>query len=108
MLRIGIIFGGRAITQPGRLNIDIPRELAVIGRVKAIDYDAVYDGALTPARHAFAPGARPLLMVGVDRGQVFLVGKNYRFTDRGFIDYDSRDRKIEYNEKTGKISPLRD
>lgn len=105
---IGIRYAGRALTAPGKLNIDIPRELAVIGRVSAIEYDAVYDGKPTPARHAFAPGSRPLLVVGTDRGQTFLVGTGYRFTDRGFVDINSHGQRIEYREKSQKIVPLRD
>lgn len=106
-LAIGIKYGGRDLTRPGRLNIDIPAELAVIGHVTALEYDAIYDSKITKARHAFAPGSRPLLVVGTDRGQVFLIGQGYRFTDRGFVDVDSNGRSVVYNEKKRKITPFR-
>jgi hypothetical protein len=106
-LAIGIRYAGKDLTRPGKLNLDIPAELAVIGHVTAIEYDAVYDGRLTKARHAFAPGTRPLLVVGTDRGQAFLIGTGYRFTDRGFVDYDSRGTPIDYHEKSGRITKIR-
>lgn len=108
VLGIGIRYGRRWLTRQAKLNIDIPEQLAVIGKVTAIEYDAIYDKKLTPARHAFAPCARPLLVIGTDRGQVFLIGTAYRFTDRGFIDFDTSGRAIEYFEKSGKVGFLKD
>jgi hypothetical protein len=104
---LGIQYGSRWLTRKGKLNIHIPEQLAVIGRVDAIEYTAIYDRRRTPARHVFAPSAKPLLVVGTDRGQVFLIGTEYRFTDRGFIDFDRNGRAIEYDEKTGKVTFLR-
>ncbi len=108
VLGIGIRYGSRWLTRKARLNIDIPEQLAVIGKVSAIEYDAIYDRTFTPARHVFAPTAKPLLVVGTGRGQVFLIGTEYRFTDRGFVDFDKSGRAIEFHEKTGKITFLRD
>ncbi len=108
VLGIGIRYGRRWLTRKAKLNIDIPEQLAVIGKVTAIEYDAIYDRKFTPARHAFAPSARPLLVIGTDRGQVFLIGTDFRFTDRGFIDFDKSGRAIEYFEKTGKVTFLKD
>lgn len=112
VLGIGIRYGRRWLTRRAKLNIDIPEQLAVIGKVTAIEYDAIYDKKFTPARHAFAPSARPLLVVGTDRGQVFLIGSDYRFTDRGFMDFDKNNRAIEYLEATdttpAKVVFLRD
>lgn len=100
VLGIGIRYGQRWLTRKARLNIDIPEQLTLIGRVTAIEYDAIYDKKYTPARHAFAPCARPWLAVGDGRGQVFLIGSHYRFTDRGFLDLDPSGRAIEYIEAT--------
>lgn len=108
VLGIGIRYGSRWLTRKARLNINIPETLAVIGKVSAIEYDAIYDRKFTPARHAFAPSARPLLVVGTERGQVFIIGTDFRFTDRGFVDFDRSGRAIELHEKTGKIGFLRD
>lgn len=98
-LAIGIKYAGRDLTRQGSVNIDIPAELAVIGHVTAVEYDAIYDSKLTKARHAFAPGSRPFLMVGTGPGQTFLVGRGYRFTDRGFVDHNSKGHPVEYVEK---------
>jgi len=108
VLGIGIRYGSRWLTRKARLNIDIPEQLAVIGKVSALEYDAIYDRKFTPARHAFAPTARPLLVVGTQRGQVFLIGTGFRFTERGFVDFDQHNRAIELNEKTGKVTFLKD
>lgn len=96
-MQTGIRYAGRWLTRPARPAIDIPKEFAFVGRVSALEYDAQYDGEFKLARHAFAPGARPLLAVGTGRGQAFLVGDRYRFTDRGFIDYDGN-TPIEFHE----------
>lgn len=109
MLRIGIRYGDRWLTAKGQLNILIPGPdgLAITGRVSAIEYDCVRDGQRIHARHAFAPGSRPAMGVGTGRGQVFLLGTSFKFTDRGFVDYDAHGRAIEFNEKTGTIAPLK-
>lgn len=106
-MKTGIRYAGRWLTQPSRPAVDIPSEFAYIGRVYAIEYDAYHDGKFKKARHAFAPGSRPLLAVGVGRGQAFLIGDTYRFTDRGFIDYNAHDQPVEFHEKTGRITVLR-
>lgn len=108
ILSTGIRYGKQWLTRKGRVNIDIPSQLALIGRVSAIEYDATYDRKMTYARHTFAPTARPWLAVGTERGQVFLIGQDFRFTDRGFVDFDRNNRAIEYDEKTGKVTFLKD
>lgn len=107
-LRVGVRFGGRWLTTRGKANIDIPESLAIIGHVSAIEYDAIYDGKTTKARHAFAPGSRPLLVVGTQRGQAFLIGQGFKFTDRGFLDFDTHGRAVELSEKTGKVKVVRE
>jgi hypothetical protein len=108
ILSTGIRYGKQWLTRKGRVNIDIPAQLALIGRVSAIEYDATYDRKVTYARHVFAPTARPWLAVGTQRGQIFIIGTEFRFTDRGFVDFDRDGRAIEYHEKTGKVTFLRD
>lgn len=90
----GIRFGSRWITAPGLLNILIPESLAVIGHVNAIEYDSTRDGPAVFARHDFARGSRPVLAVGSGKGQVFLIGTRYHFTDRGIVDIDAAGRDI--------------
>lgn len=92
--KTGIRFGTRWLTAPGMNNILIPESLAVIGHVNAIEYDTTRDGPAVFARHDFAGGSRPVLAVGSGRGQVFLLGTRYHFTDRGIVDIDARGNDI--------------
>lgn len=104
--KTGIRYGSRWLTRQQSLNILIPDELAIVGHVNAIDYDCVRDGKLVKARHAFAPGGRPVLAVGARRGEVFLLGTSFKFTDRGFVDFDHRGNAVDYDEKSGRIKRL--
>lgn len=108
VVRTGVRLGGEWITARGQLNICIPRELAVVGQVNAIEYDCVRDGKRLKARHVFAPGSRPALGVGGGRGELFLLGESYRFTDRGIVDFNSAGRAVDFDEKSGKTKPLKD
>lgn len=105
-MEIGIRYGSRWLTKQQRVNILIPQELAIVGRFNAFEYDCVRDGKRVKARHVFAPGSRPLLAVGSRRGEVFVLGTSFKFTDRGFVDYDSHGTAVDYNEKTGRVTRL--
>lgn len=107
-IETGIRYATRWLTKRCRLNILIPSDLAIIGHLNALEYDCVRDGKLVKARHAFAPGSRPYLAVGDGRGEVFILGTAFRFTDRGFIDYTTQGDAVEYVEKTGQIRKLRE
>jgi hypothetical protein len=107
VLRTGIKYGDRWLTREGQLNILIPADLAIIGHVNALEYDCVRDGKRVKARHAFAPGSRPVFAVGTRRGQLFLLGTGSKFTDRGIVDFDTRGGALDYDEKTRRIKPLR-
>lgn len=106
IIRAGVRFGGQWLTDRGQVNILIPDELAIIGHVSAIEYDCTRDGKRVKARHVFAPGSRPYFAVGNGRGEMFLLGTGYRFTDRGIVDYDGQGRAIDYDEKTGRTKML--
>ena len=94
-LRVGVKFGTHWLTAPGTANLLIPASLAIVGRLSAIEYDTRRDERTVFARHEFAAGSKPLLAAGASRGQVFLIGDRYRFTDRGIMDIDSEDRLID-------------
>lgn len=85
----GVRFGTRWLTAPGTLNILIPESMAVIGHVNAIEYDSTRDGPAVFARHDFSRGSRPVLVAGSGKGQLFLIGSRYHFTDRGIVDIDA-------------------
>lgn len=105
--RTGLRLGDQWITRKGQLNILVPKDLAIIGHTNALEYDCVRDGVTVKARHVFAPGVRPLLAVGTRRGEVFLLGTGYKFTDRGFVDFNLEGEAIDYDEKTGRIQKLK-
>lgn len=108
VLRTGIRFGTDWITAPGSLNILIPSGLMTIGRLNALEYDCRREGKILQARHVFAPGSRPMLAAGTQKGQLFLLGTRYRMTDRGIVDFDSRGRAIDYHEDTDETRLLKD
>lgn len=92
---IGVKFGRDWVTRPGRLNLIIPAELAVMGHVAAIDYDTTRDSFTMRARHEFARGARPIIAAAAGNGQIFFLGERFRWTDRGIMDLDGRGRLID-------------
>lgn len=71
-----------------RADIKIPRALAVIGVIDAIEYTTIRDGKRELYRHDFRlPSSRkPLFCVSPDGSQIFLVGGDYQFTDAGIED----------------------
>lgn len=108
IVRAGVRLGGRWLTARGTVNIVIPDELAIVGRFSAVEYDCVRDGRTIKARHVFAPGSRPAMAVGSGRGEVFFLGNGFKFTDRGYVDFDSNGRAVDYDEKTGKTRLLKE
>ena len=74
--------------------------------MNAIEYDCTRGGKTVKARHVFAPGSRPVFAVGGGRGELFLLGTRYRFTDRGIVDFDSQGRAIDYHEDSGRTQFL--
>jgi hypothetical protein len=65
---------------------DMPKALAVIGECTGILYDTVRDGELEKYIHRFRKSSRPLMCVSPDGLQIYLVGGNFKFTDRGIVD----------------------
>lgn len=81
------------------LKIEWPKVLMVMGRVRLIAYDTTHGGRFTPYEHEFAPGSRPLLCAGKKRGQLFLIGHNFKVTGRGIVDVDSAGRPRQYTPR---------
>lgn|SRR5487761_1268975 len=106
-VRTGVRFGREWITAPGDLNILIPSDLMIIGRLNAVEYDCRRGNRLLKARHVFAPGSRPALASGTKNGQLFILGTRYRMTERGIVDLNARGDALDFDEDTGKIRKLR-
>lgn len=76
------------------VRIRLPKSAAVIGKIRAVEYDTTHKGRATLYRHDFAHGSAPLLVAGAD-GRVYLIEGHYHFTDRGIVDLDARGREID-------------
>lgn len=88
-------FRDRPVKRTGKVRLSIPKQLATIGFVKAIEYDTTIGPKMVPFRHRFAAGSRPHLLVGTKKGQVFLHGTRFKFTERGIVDYDRFGREVK-------------
>lgn len=89
----------------GAVRVKVPKAVACIGYVEAIDYRTTHGKKLTLYRHDFLPGSRPLLAVSSDGLQLLLLGGRYKFTRQGIVDKDARGKLIT-NPKHGKnINP---
>lgn len=82
-VRLFKAFNGRPPEQVDTVELKDYKELVYIGPCLAIEYLAD-DGY--PYRHKFKAAARPDLCVSPDGLQLFLVGGNFKFTDRGITD----------------------
>ena len=84
-----------------KIRVRIPRVVAHIGYLEAIDYRTTHGTELALYNHEFAPGSRPLLCVSPDGRQLILLGGRYQFNERGIVDQDAKGKEI-VNKKHGK------
>ena len=63
-----------------------PKSLICIGELVDVGYITVRDGKRERYRHEFKSSARPLVTVSFDGRQLFILGGEYSFTDRGIDD----------------------
>lgn len=89
-------------TRPGRsrrIPIQWPKALMVMGRVTLIAYETTHGEKFVAYDHEFAPGSKPLLCAGKKRGQLFLIGHNFRITHRGILDVHRDGRPKKYTPR---------
>jgi hypothetical protein len=89
----------------GAVKVAVPRAVAVMGYVEAIDYRTTHGGKTELYRHDFAPGSRPLLAVSADGKQLLLLGGRYQFTEQGIVDKDARGKLITNPGHGKNINP---
>lgn len=65
---------------------DIPDVLVGVGEVDGILYTTVRDGVTEKYIHEFHKDAKPAFCVAPDGSQIFFIGGEYDFTERGIID----------------------
>ncbi len=67
-----------------------PRAVAVLGYLKAVEYDTTH-GTAQGYRHTFAAGSRPLLCS--DGRRLYILKGRFRVTARGIVDINHRGRE---------------
>jgi hypothetical protein len=89
----------------GRIKMPIPKAVACIGYIEALDYRTTHGKTATLYRHDFAPGSRPLFAVSADGRQLLMLGGRFKFTERGIVDHDKAGREIEAPHHGKNINP---
>lgn len=80
-------FSGHDAEAIGRVNVPPMPDVGVsIGEVDGILYTTRRDGKIEKYIHKFNAKDKPLFVVSPDGRALFLVGGNYRFTERGIVD----------------------
>lgn len=69
-----------------RINLPIAKAGLTIGPCDGIMYTTRRDGKVERYIHRFKKSARPLLVSSFDGKQLYIVGGQYTFTDRGIVD----------------------
>jgi len=64
----------------------VPDVLIYIGSVDGIMYTTVRDGKTEMYVHEFKGEAKPEFCVSPDGRSIFLIGGQYKFTERGIVD----------------------
>lgn len=73
-----------------------------IGTLDGVLYTTIRDGRRERFVHQFKAGDRPWLVVSPDGGQIFIIGGNYDFTERGIVDGSDAKTRSELG-----MNPLR-
>lgn len=77
---------------PGILTERGKHVLIAVGYLDGLMYETVRDGKTEKYVHEFKQHARPLLAVSHDGRSAYILGGEWRFTDRGFVDTPRRKR----------------
>lgn len=86
-------FSGHEAEAIGKIAVQpMPKVGVAIGEVDGILYSTVRDGKLEKYIHQFRRSDKPLFVVSPDGKQLFLIGGNYNFTERGIVDHSDPTR----------------
>ena len=66
--------------------VDVPDTALQVGHVTGILYKTRMDGKTQEFMHEFTGKSRPILAASADGHQLFLLGGDYKFTERGIVD----------------------
>jgi hypothetical protein len=80
-------FSGHKPESVGKIRLTNPPKVGiVIGELDGVLYSTVRDNQAEKYIHKFSKRSRPLLVVSPDGKQLFIVGGDYDFTERGIVD----------------------
>ena len=86
-------FTGHAADEGARVKVPaLPKVAVAIGDIDGILYTTVRDGKVEKYIHKFHVKDKPIFAVSPDGKQLFLIGGNYDFTERGIVDKSDRSR----------------
>lgn len=84
--RIFEAFTGRAVDRAETINLPaLPKAVACVGEIVAVEYVAERDGETAIFRHAFKKSG-PLMCVFPDGKKVLMLGGAWKFTEDGYVD----------------------
>ena len=66
-----------------RVNLPVDNVAMAIGHCDGVMYETVRDGRTEKYIHKFKKGSRPVLAVSSDGKQLYILGGDYHFTERG-------------------------
>jgi len=78
-------FTGEKAEYVDRVKLHVDTVAMAIGYCDAVAYETVREGKVERYIHEFEKGDRPILAVSSDGKQLYLLGGDYKFTDRGII-----------------------
>lgn len=64
----------------------LPAAVLVVGELEGVIYSTVRDDQHERYIHKFKASSRPLLCASPDGDQLFIIGGDFEFTDRGIVD----------------------
>jgi hypothetical protein len=80
-------FSGHEPESLGKVSIPkTPKVMLLVGTCDGILYTTVRDGVTEKYIHQFKKSAKPAFCVSHDGKQLFLVGGDFDFTERGIVD----------------------
>ena len=80
-------FSGQRAEVVGKIDIPPVSEIGVVvGTLDGVLYTTVRDGVTEKYIHKFKAKDKPLLVVSPDGEQMWIIGGNYDFTERGIVD----------------------
>lgn len=83
-----------------------PKALWRMGPCEFIGYMTTHQGKPALYVHHFAPGSRPVLVAGIRRNGLYLMGGRFRVTARGITDLDAQGNEIDYRPRYN-VNPRR-